>query len=305
MNFDTDNIEAATAGVAASIAQIVTTYAFSVLGAIIILIIGFFIAGWIKRAVYRLVSHRGETTLAKFLANVARYTVLTLVLVMVLQQFGIQTASIIAALGAAGLAIGLALQGTLQNIAAGVMLLFLRPFKIGDFIDTGSVSGTVEEIGLFATELKTLDGLYVLAPNSSVWGNEITNFSYHNKRRFDLVVGIGYDDDIDLAMQTMRELVEGDERVLTDPAPFIYVNNLGDSAVEIVTRIWMPSADWWVASRELIKRAKQACDAKGINIPFPQRDVHFYPTDGAQPVEIRGKGEAGADGPITTGAGSN
>ena len=201
---------------------------------------------------------------------------LTIVLVMVLQQFGIQTASVIAALGAAGLAIGLALQGTLQNIAAGVMLLFLRPFKIGDYIDTGSASGTVQEIGLFATELKTIDGLYLLAPNSSVWGSEITNYSYHTKRRFDLTVGIGYDDDIDLAMNTLEEIVRTDSRVLDDPEPFLFVSNLGDSAVEVVARIWIPTSDWWPTSRDLTKKAKQTFDEKGLSIPFPQRDLHIY-----------------------------
>ncbi len=275
-SFDPQNVGAATSNFLAVIAGIVTTYAFSVLGAIIILVIGFYVASKVKSAVFRLVNRRGETTLAHFLAGVARYAVLVLVFVMVLQQFGVKTASVIAALGAAGLAIGLALQGTLQNIAAGVMLLFLRPFKIGDFIDTGSAMGTVQEIGLFATELKTLDGLYLLAPNSTVWGSEITNYSYHNKRRFDLTVGIGYDDDIDLALNTLEELVRSDSRVLGDPEPFLYVSNLGDSAVEVVARVWIGSSDWWVTSRELTKKAKLAFDEKGISIPFPQRDVHHY-----------------------------
>jgi small conductance mechanosensitive channel len=275
-SFDPQNVGAATSNFLAVIAGIVTTYAFSVLGAIIILVIGFYVASKAKSAVFRLVNRRGETTLAHFLAGVARYGVLILVFVMVLQQFGVKTASVIAALGAAGLAIGLALQGTLQNIAAGVMLLFLRPFKIGDFIDTGSAMGTVQEIGLFATELKTLDGLYLLAPNSTVWGSEITNYSYHSQRRFDLTVGIGYDDDIDLALNTLEELVRSDSRVLGDPEPFLYVSNLGDSAVEVVARVWIASSDWWVTSRELTKQAKEAFDAKGITIPFPQRDVHHY-----------------------------
>ena len=152
-SLDPDQFGAATSNIFAMMAGLVTAYAFSVIGAVIILIIGFWIAKKAKQAVFRLVNRRGETTLAHFLAGVARYGVLTIVLVMVLQQFGVKTASIIAALGAAGLAIGLALQGTLQNIAAGVMLLFLRPFKIGDFIDTGSATGVVQEIGLFAPEL--------------------------------------------------------------------------------------------------------------------------------------------------------
>ncbi|TDH34301.1 mechanosensitive ion channel [Pseudohoeflea suaedae] len=278
-SLDPAQLGAATSNIFALMAGLITAYAFSVVGAIIILVIGFWIAKKAKTGVFHLVNRKGETTLAHFLAGVARYAVLTIVMVMVLQQFGVQTASIIAALGAAGLAIGLALQGTLQNIAAGVMLLFLRPFKIGDFIDTGSATGTVQEIGLFATELKTLDGLYLLAPNSSVWGSEITNFSYHPQRRFDLTVGIGYDDDIDLAMNTLEEIVRGDSRVLDDPAPFLFVSNLGDSAVEVVARVWIPTSDWWPASRELTKKAKQTFDEKGLSIPFPQRDLHIYKTD--------------------------
>ncbi|MAY63218.1 MAG: mechanosensitive ion channel protein [Rhizobiales bacterium] len=283
-NLDPAQLGAATSNIFAMMAGLVTAYAFSVIGAIIILVIGFWVAKKAKQAVFRLVNRRGESTLAHFLAGVARYAILTIVLVMVLQQFGVKTASIIAALGAAGLAIGLALQGTLQNIAAGVMLLFLRPFKIGDFIDTGSATGVVQEIGLFATELKTLDGLYLLAPNSTVWGSEITNYSYHQQRRFDLTVGIGYDDDIDLALNTLEEIVRGDSRVLDDPEPFLYVSNLGDSAVEVVARVWIPTSDWWATSRDLTKKAKQTFDAKGISIPFPQRDVHHYNADKAEPA---------------------
>lgn len=276
MNFDTATIEAATSQFMAIAAGLLTTYAFSVIGAVIILVVGFMVAGWAQRGVFRLVNHRGEATLAHFLAGVARYAVIVMVLVMVMQQFGVKTASIIAALGAAGLAIGLALQGTLQNIAAGVMLLFLKPFRIGDFIDTGSVKGTVEEVGLFATELKTYDGLFVLAPNSSIWGSEITNYSRHRQRLFDLSVGIGYGDNIDLALDTLRDLVANDPRVLADPAPFIFVKTLGDNAVEVVARVWIGASDWWTASRDLTKQAKQAFDRKGITIPYPQQDVYLH-----------------------------
>ena len=283
MDFSIDNMNTAMAAFIGGTADLVVSYAFSVIGAIIILIAGFVIAGVLRNWTYRSLEHlkHGDETLAKFLATVVRYAILILVVVMVLSQFGVQTASIIAALGAAGLAIGLALQGTLQNIASGVMLLFLRPFKVGDYIDTGSVSGTVEDIGLFATEFKTLDGLFVLAPNSSVWGSPVTNFSLHDKRRFDLAVGIGYDDDIDLAIETLEELARADGRVLGDPEPYLYVNSLGDSAVEVVCRIWIGTSDWWKTSRDLTKQAKQAFDAKGISIPFPQRDVHYIP---AKPV---------------------
>ncbi len=269
------DVESSAAMVIAGTADLVVSYAFSVVGAIILLVAGFIVAGWAKRAVFHALDKRGDTTLARFMAAGARYGVLILVGVTVLAQFGVQTASIIAALGAAGLAIGLALQGTLQNVAAGVMLLFLRPFKIGDFINAGSVMGSVEEIGLFATELKTFDGLYVLAPNSSVWGSPVTNYSRVERRRFDLTIGIGYDDDVDLALETLGELVRGDDRVLDDPEPFLFVGALGDSAVEVTARVWIGASDWWTASRELTKKAKQEFDARGISIPFPQRDVHM------------------------------
>lgn len=271
-------ITAAATAIWAQASALVIEYTFSVVGAILILIIGFIVAGLVKRWVQSALSrmtHKDET-LTLFLAKAARYTVLILVFVMVLTQFGVQTASIIAALGAAGLAIGLALQGTLQNIAAGIMLLFLRPFQVGDFISTLSASGVVKEIGLFATEFETLDGLYLLAPNSEIWNSAVTNYSRKPKRRFDLVVGIAYDDDINKAFAAFQSIIDGHDKVLKDPEPFIYVSNLGDSSVEVTCRIWMNTSDWWTVSRELTKMAKERFDAEGLSIPFPQRDVHLY-----------------------------
>ncbi|GAB4349521.1 MAG: mechanosensitive ion channel [Oricola sp.] len=252
-------------------------YAFSVAGAIVILIAGVIVAGMARRWTYSALKRLPDSdeTLNLFLAKAARYTVLVLVLVMVLTQFGVQTASIIAALGAAGIAIGLALQGTLQNIAAGIMLLFLRPFQVGDFVETASATGVVKEIGLFATEFETLDGLYLLAPNSAVWGSPVTNYSRLPRRRFDLVVGIDYKDDIDKAFAAFEALAKEHDKVLADPEPFIYVSNLGDNSVEVTCRVWIATADWWTVSRELTKLAKQRFDAAGLSIPFPQRDVHL------------------------------
>jgi small conductance mechanosensitive channel len=260
-----------------SASALIIEYAFSVIGAILILIIGFMVAGMVRRWVYSTLNRlrNSDETLNLFLAKGARYTVLILVFVMVLTQFGVQTASIIAALGAAGIAIGLALQGTLQNIAAGIMLLFLRPFQVGDFIETSSATGVVKEIGLFATEFETLDGLYLLAPNSEIWNSPVTNYSRKPKRRFDLVVGIAYDDDVNKAFDAFQSIADEHEKVLKDPEPFIYVSNLGDSAVEVTCRIWISTADWWAVSRELIKIAKERFDAEGLSIPFPQRDVHL------------------------------
>lgn len=267
----------------AGASALIVQYAFSVIGAIVILIAGYIVAGVVKRWIEASLSRfrHSDETLNVFLAKTARYAILILVFVMVLTQFGVQTTSIIAALGAAGLAIGLALQGTLQNIAAGIMLLFLRPFQVGDFIETSNATGVVKEIGLFATEFETLDGLYLLAPNSEIWNSPVTNFSRKPKRRFDLVVGIAYDDDINKAFAAFRSIIDSHEKVLKDPEPFIYVSNLGDSAVEVTCRIWMNTPDWWTTSRELIKLAKERFDADGLSIPFPQRDVHLFKADAA------------------------
>lgn len=247
-------------------------YAFSILGAIILLLLGWILARLLSRWAYEGVARiRGiDETLARFFANVLHYALLTIVFVTVLGQFGVQTASIIATLGAAGLAIGLALQGTLQNIAAGIMLLVLRPFRVGEYIDTGSVSGTVKEIGLFATELRTADGVYRLAPNSTLWNTPITNFSREATRKNDLAIRISYDDDIDLALKTLSELAAADNRVLKNPAAETFVDSLGDSYIVVMLRYWTTTEDWWNTSRDMIKGAKQAFDRKGISIPYPQ-----------------------------------
>ena len=195
----------------AELSSLLVSYAFSAVGAVILLIIGYIVAGLAQRSVNAGLGkiHGFDATLRGFFAKVARYAVLILVVVMVLGQFGVQTASIIAAIGAIGLAIGLALQGTLQNIAAGIMLLALRPFRIGEYVEAGGISGTVEEIGLFATRLRAIDGLYVLAPNSTLWNVPVTNYSRNERRRNDVTIGIGYGDDIDLAQKTLLDLAEG------------------------------------------------------------------------------------------------
>ncbi|MEX0955545.1 MAG: mechanosensitive ion channel domain-containing protein [Rhizobiaceae bacterium] len=259
--------------------ELAVSYSFSVLGAVVLLIAGFIVAKWVEKWSYRGFGQiRGfDETLQRFLSKVLRYAVLVLVLVTVLAQFGVQTASIIATLGAAGLAIGLALQGTLQNIAAGIMLLVLKPFRVGEFVTAGSVSGTIVEIGLFATEVKMLDGVYVLAPNSELWNTPVTNYTRNPQRRNDLTIGIGYGDDIDQARKILLDLVEEDQRVLSDPAPEAFVIELGDNAVSVTARYWTMTANWWQTRLDLTKAAKLAFDKNGISIPFPQRDVHYYP----------------------------
>ena len=240
-------------------------YSFSILGAIILLIVGWVAASLISRWAYEGISRvRGiDETLARFFTNVVRYALLVLVFVTVLAQFGVQTASIIATLGAAGLAVGLALQGTLQNIAAGIMLLVLRPLRVGEYIETSSVSGTVLEIGLFATELRTGDGLYRLAPNSTLWNTPITNYSRQPTRQNEVKINVTHQEDLDLVMETLMKLAIADKRVLKTPAPSVFIDSLSDSAVSVTLRYWASTGDWWSLSRDMIKRVKLAFDKRG------------------------------------------
>ncbi len=286
MEFKTETITTAAQAAWAEVSTFAVSYAFSILGAIILIIAGFIVANMVEKWVRRTLEHfrSFDATLTSFLSQVARYAVLVLVGVTVLAQFGVQTASIIAALGAASIAIGLALQGTLQNVAAGIMLLVLKPFRVGEFVEASGISGTIQAIGLFATEMKTVDGLYILAPNSSLWNTSVTNYSRNSRRRNDLVIGIGYGDDIDLAQQTMMDLAAADERILKDQEPVTYVSELGDSAVAVTLRYWTSTADWWQTRLDMTKAAKQAFDEKGISIPFPQRDVHYLPVDSKKPA---------------------
>lgn len=259
-------------------------YGLDLLGAIAILIVGWIVAGWARRSLLRALDRTTvDPTLKPFFANALRYLILILVLIAVLAQFGIQTASIIAMLGAAGLAIGLALQGTLQNIAAGIMLLFLRPFRIGDYVDAEGIAGTVDEIGLFTTRLHTFDGVYVEAPNSTLWNRTITNYSRLPTRRLDVPVGISYADDIDKAQAALLDLMRSDSRIHKDPAPEVMVLSLGDSSVNLNLRCWTDAANYWALLFDTTKGAKQRLDAEGITIPFPQRDVHLFQESPAPP----------------------
>ncbi len=267
-----DAVEAA----ALVVSQHLVGWLISATGAIVLLIVGWIAAGLAERWVSTAMGRVGgfDETLRRFFSKVVRYAILIVIGVAVLAQFGVQTASILAALGAAGLAIGLALQGTLQNIAAGIMLLVLRPFRVGEFIQAGGVSGGVQEIGLFATELKTFDGIYIMVPNSQLWNTAVTNFSRNPLRSNDMVTGIGYGDDIDKACALMLGLIEADERVLKDPAPQVFISDLADSSVNLTARYWTSNADFWATKLHLRKAIKKALDENGISIPFPQRDIH-------------------------------
>jgi small conductance mechanosensitive channel len=255
----------------AQLSTLIVSYSFSAIGAVILLVVGYVVAGLAERSIFAGLGHiHGfDATLRHFFSKIVRYAILILVVIMVLGQFGVQTASIIAAIGAIGLAIGLALQGTLQNIAAGIMLLALRPFRIGEYVEVGAISGTVEEIGLFATRLRTADGVYVLAPNSTLWNQPVRNYTRNGIRRRDITLTIGSWNDIDLAQKTMLGVAAAERRIWRDPAPIAFVSTVGDSSVAISLRYWTSAADFFATQIDLTKRAKQAFDAEGISVPVP------------------------------------
>lgn len=270
MNFDAETLQ--------HIVSILTEYGLNVIGALVILLIGWSLAKWAESRTRKALnkSPRIERTLTGFLSSLVRYLVLIFTVIAVLNQFGVQTASLIAVLGVAGLAIGLAMQGTLSNIAAGVMLLVFRPFKLGDYVEVSGQSGTVQSLNLFVTELATPDNKQIIIPNSNIWGQSVVNYSFHSTRRLDLEIGIGYGDDIDGAIKIISEILDAEERVRKDPEPMIAVGNLGASSVDLTIRVWVDAADYWTLKFDLTKRLKQAFDARGIGIPFPQMDVHLH-----------------------------
>ena len=255
---------------------VLATYGLNVIGALAIIIIGFIAAGWARRALERALSRSGrvDATIVRFFGSLLRYAIIAFVVIAALQRFGVEATSLVAVFGAAGLAIGLALQGTLSNVAAGVMLLMFRPFKIGDFIDAGGQSGTVKEVGLFTTEMATPDNVKIIVPNGAIWGQAIKNFSGNPTRRVDFLLGIDYGDDINVAMATINRVIGGESRKLGDPAPLVVVGELGDSSVNLIVRIWVNAPDYWDVKFDLTKAFKEQLEADGISIPFPQQVVH-------------------------------
>ncbi|MBN2732445.1 MAG: mechanosensitive ion channel [Balneolaceae bacterium] len=256
---------------------ILVDYGLDMIGAVIILILGWAASNWFANRVRKYLerSQRIDATLTPIFATGTKVLVLVVTVLAVLNQFGVQTASIIAVVGAAGLAIGLALQGTLSNIASGMMLLILRPFNVGDVVVIGNTTAIVDEIGLFVTEMHTFDNIYVVFPNSKVWGDKIENYTRNSTRRADMVFGIHYNDDIDRAMEIIKEVFASDERVLAEPAPVVVVGQLADSSVNIFARPWTQTENLWPLKWDLTKRIKERFDEEDITIPFPQRDIHY------------------------------
>lgn len=255
------------------------TFGVHLISAILILSAGWFIG---KRIEYRIRSMtRLDETLRTFLGGLARYSILAFAFITVLAEFGVQTASLLAILGAAGLAIGLALQGTLSNVAAGTMLLILRPFRVGDYIVTERASGTVKTLGLFGTELSTADNIYVFVPNGKIWNADITNYSRNRERRQDIKIGIDYNQDLDKALSVLRAVLEAEPRILKREGrmPEVMVDMLGDYAVNLIVRFWSLNADHWPLRWDMTKKIKEACDESGISIPFPTQTSLQYTMD--------------------------
>jgi len=261
------------------VGELIITYGVRVVGAILILIAGWVIGAWVSRRIKNI--NKLDGTLSSFLGGFARYAVFAVSIVAVLGQFGVETASLLAVLGAAGLAIGLALQGTLSNIAAGTMILILRPFNLGDYIEFNGTGGTVISLGLFGTELNTTDNKYIFAPNSQIWGTEITNFTRNAMRRQDIIAGISYDSDINKAMSVIADVVNAEQRVTQsgDQEPIIRVTNMGDSSVDILVRVWSKREDYFHIQWDLKKAIKEALDDNNIDIPFPTRTLEIVNPD--------------------------
>lgn len=260
---------------ATDLADLGLKFSINLVTAIAILIAGWFLARllsrWLKGRLEKI--EEFDRTLIPVLGQIAHYAVLIVTIILVLSQFGVQTASMIAVLGAAGLAIGLAVQGTLQNVASGLMLLMIRPFHVGDYIEAGGAGGTVDQIGLFMTRMHTPQNVFIAVPNSKIFSDTIVNYSTFPNRRMDLLVGISYDDDIDRAVQVLWDVLGADKRFLKRPKPKIIVKSLGDSSVNLEIRAWTKRAAFWDVQFDTVRAVKYALDQAGISIPYPHTQI--------------------------------
>lgn len=255
----------------------IAQYGVKIVLAIVLFVIGRAVAKWISELAKKgFKKGKMDSTLVGFLGNIIYFLLFAAVVIAVLDVVGIQTTSLIAVVGAAGLAVGLALQGSLSNFASGVMLILFRPFKQGDFVSAGGETGIVEEISLFTTNMKTPDNKVVIVPNSAITSSSITNFSAKDTRRIDLVYGVSYTDDIKKVKEVIWDVLNAEERILKDPEPTVGVLELADSSVNFAVRPWVNAADYWGVFFDLNETMKQRFDAEGISIPFPQRDIHLF-----------------------------
>ncbi|PJB68974.1 MAG: mechanosensitive ion channel protein MscS [Alphaproteobacteria bacterium CG_4_9_14_3_um_filter_47_13] len=250
------------------------------LSAALIMIAGWITGNWLSTRIQRI--KKVDETLTSFLGGLIKYVILAVAGITVLGQFGVQTASLLAVLGGAALAVGLALQGTLSNVAAGTMMLILRPFKVGDYITFAGTGGTVKSLGLFGTELATPDNVYIFAPNSQIWGNDIFNYSRNAHRRQDIKLGISYDDDIGKALKTVQKVLDGEPRILQttdDKKPVVLTDNMGAYSIDMLARFWCGKDDYWTLRWDMTKAIKEALDKEGITIPFPTQIEIQRPED--------------------------
>lgn len=268
-------------------------WGLKVLGALAVVIIGRVIAGWFRSITRKALTRASfDATLVPFLANLVFIALMTFILISAAGLVGIPVTSFVAVIGAAGLAVALAFQGTLSNFSSGVMLLTFRPFKVGDFVEAGGTTGVVQEIGIFVTTLHTVDNVRIIVPNTKISGDTIKNFTANPTRRIDLVMGVGYDDDLNVAIRTIREVLSEEDRILPEPEPQVAVSELGDSSVNIVVRPWVDASDYWPTRFDLTKALKERLEAAGCQIPFPQRDVHLFYENA--PVEVKKAGPSAA-----------
>ena len=262
---------------AAQAQEWLTLYGLRILSALAIFIIGRWVARAIKRLFQKLMTRNEvDATLVSFVGSMTYFALMTFVVIAALNQIGIQTTSLIAVIGAAGLAIGLALQGSLANFAAGVLLILFRPFRAGDYIEGAGIAGIVEEIEIFTTKMRTPDNRAIIVPNAKLSGDNITNYSAKSERRLDLQIGVGYQDDLKKVKAVLNQILGEDPRILKEPAAMVGVLELGESSVNLVVRPWVRTGDYWDVHFDLIEKIKRRFDQEGITIPFPQRDVHLY-----------------------------
>ena len=270
MNWESIDIQAI-------ISSYVVPWGINIILALAVFVIGRWLASVIVRGVSRLMKKANmDKALIGFLSSILNAVLLVVVVIAALEQLGVNTTSVLAVFAAAGLAVGLALKDSLSNFSAGVMLIIFKPFKVGDFIEAAGISGVVEVIRIFNTQLRTGDNREIIVPNAQIYGGIITNFSAREQRRIDMVIGIGYEDDIRAAKQILDEILQAEERVLNEPAPVILVSELGESSVDLAMRPWVNSADYWDVRSDLLETIKREFDAKGISIPYPQRDLHLH-----------------------------
>lgn len=257
--------------------SILTTGAINLLIAIVIFVVGKWLAHRVQRAFEKILRNRNvDDVLVDFLGTIVSTLIIIVAVIAAVDQLGIPATSFLAVLGAAGLAVGLALKDSLSNFASGVMLVLFRPFTKGDFVDAGGITGTVDEIHLVSTLLTTPDNKQIIVPNALMYTSAITNYSAKDTRRVDMVIGVGYNDDLKVAAEVLRRTCEEHALVLEQPATKIFINNLGDSAVDFVVRPWVKSEDYWTVLADILETAKVELEAAGCNIPYPQTDVHIH-----------------------------